>query len=745
MARPESLRPFVLAAMVAAVVAAVWAFTAPRAAMPPVSPLGEQPLYSVADEASLALLEPVLHAPWLGSVTVPAGGIVGLIVILGATGVAIFAGASLLATSFIALALALDASFAAALAHAGSLVVAVGLVWLASGAAFDEHQRLSRDRPWFNPLSAILLWSLAVWWDWIAIVTWPIVLAALRRTPNRPARGWWTAVSLLLGAGAFVAHFEWMAAAARALSLAPSVSLTWRDAMSVAFSSRPRMPMGSFASAELTVRLTHLMLGLAVAGLVFGDLAQWWRRAVVLSGALVLAVGLGWPEWQAEVFRFAVWAVAPLAAVGLTWVSRQSPRRGLAPVITCGLGGVLLAETVVMGARPLAGAEARVFRNVLESALNARTSGRRMVLVAEDTRIDSAVASWASTGQGVMRVTQDGEAVASAVESGHLVLAGPAARRNLELTGIVFAEAFAISEPASFTVSEATSTLQCAIVRADRWSQLPGLEYTGRLGLQLPPQFGGELQLIVGDALPLQLQATTPEGREVPIRAEALMTGPGRQAPPPDLWLDGGLPENGPAVIRRLHFPASPARTTLVSLRLGRRAPRVLARLIGYDDVMRGRVCAAPLGRTTLFADDRRDESVPLANDEAFGSGWYGLEGRGDWAFRWAGPDAVVLLTSAIRTGVTVTLDAEGATLGSATGDAVGPGLTLRVNGVEVATRQMASGQQRYRWNVPAGLWLAGTNELWWHTPRAVRPADIGGTDTRTLALRVSSIRVERE
>jgi len=732
----------VLAATVAVVVAAVWAFTVPGAAMPPVSPLGEQPIYSVADDTALALLEPVLHAPWLGTVTLPARWIVGMIVILGATGVAIFAGASLLATLFIALALVLDASFGAALSHAGGLVVAVGLVWLASGAAFDEHQRVSPDRPWFNPLSAILLWSVAVWWDWIAIVTWPIVLAALRRTPHRPARGWWTVTSLLLGVGAFLAHFDWMATEARALSLAPGVPLTWLEALIVAFGSRPRMPIGSFVSPELTMRLAYLVMALAAIGLAFGDLDRWWRRAVGLSGALVLAVGLGWPEWQAEVVRFAIWALTPLAAVGLTWVSRQSPRLEWAPAITCLLGAVLLAETMVMGARPLAGGDARVFRNALESALDARASGRRMVLAAEDTRVDSAVVSWAS-GQGVLRVAQDGDAVASAVRDDHLVLAGPSARRNLELTGIVFAEAFAISEPVSFTVSEATATLQCATVRADRWSQLPGLEYTGRLGLQLPPQFGGELQLIVGDALPLQVQAQTPDGRDLPITADALMTGPGREAPPPDFWLDGGLPENGPAFIRRVHVPASPARTTVVSLRLGRRAPRVLARLIGYDDVMRGRVCAAPLGRTTLFADDRRDEAVSLANDELFGSGWYGVEGPDDRAFRWAGTDAVVLLPSAMRTDVTVTLDAEAAAGGSAADDA-GAELTLRVNGVAVATQTMGKGEQRYTWNVPAGVWLAGTNELWWHTSRAVRPADTGGTDTRALALRVSSIAVGR-
>ena len=728
--------------MVAVLAVAVWAFTTPRSSMPPVSPLGEQPIYSVADDATVMLLEPVLHAPWLGMVTAPARWMVASVVMLGASGVAVFAGAGLLATLFVALALVLDASFGAALTHAGGLVVAIGLTWLASGAAFDEHQRVSADRPWFNPLSAILLWSLAVWWDWMAIVMWPIVLAALRRTPQRPARGGWTLASLVLGAGAFLAHFEWMAAEARALSLAPVVSLTWQDALLVAFDSRPRLPIGDYASADFTVRLATLVVALALVGLLFGDLARWWRRAVVMSGVLVLAVAMSWPEWRAEMFRFATWAVAPLAAVGLTWVSRQSARPVWAPVITCALGAVLLAQTTVMGARPLAGQDALTFRDAFESELEARTYGRRMVLVAEDTRLDPALISWASTEPGVRRVAQDGIAVADAVKSGLMVLAGPVARQHLELAGLLFDQAFAIVEPA-FTMSEATGTLQCATVRADRWSQLPGLEYTGRLGLQVPPQIGAEMQLIVGDALPLRLQVATPDGRDVPLATDALMAGPGSETPPADFWLDGGLPESGPAIIRRVHVPASAARTELVSVRLGRRAPRVLARLMGYDAAARGRVCAAPSTRTILFAHDRRDEAVSLADDELFGTGWYGDEGRGAQLFRWASTDAVVMVSSALRTDVTVTMEAEAAA-GVGGGDAEPPVLTLRVNGTDVGSQPMGQGRRPYQWNVPAGVWLAGTNELWWHTTQAVRPADMGGTDTRTLALRVSSIAVGR-
>ena len=134
---------------------------------------------------------------------------------------------------------------------------------------------------------------------------------------------------------------------------------------------------------------------------------------------------------------------------------------------------------------------------------------------------------------------------------------------------------------------------------------------------------------------------------------------------------------------------------------------------------------------------------MSLEDDEVFGTGWYGEEGRGAQLFRWTSTDAVVLLSSALRTDVTVTMEAEAAA-GVGRSDAEAPILTLRVNGMDIGSQPMGQGSRPYKWNVPAGVWLAGTNELWWHTSQAVRPADMGGTDTRTLALRVSSIGVGR-
>jgi hypothetical protein len=368
----------------------------------------------------------------------------------------------------------------------------------------------------------------------------------------------------------------------------------------------------------------------------------------------------------------------------------------------------------------------------------------------------------------------------AAFGEGRTVLAGPVGRTHLELAGFAFERRFTITEPAPFVMSAAVSVLRCAPVRSDRWSQLPGLEYTGRLGIELPAAIGGEMQLIVGDTLPLRVRVESADGGEVPTVAESLLSGPGVAAPPPDYWFDGGLPEDSPHVIRRLHLPMHPTRASLVAVHLGRRAPRVIARLSGAADEARGRICAAPLGRETLFTA-KDTERIALDDPHVFGTGWYGLEHRGGAAFRWADADAVLLLPSAQRTSVEVSLDADtdtesrpadgtgsvtraadaaagntrahgagrpderGGTMSGAraTGaDAIT--LTLRVNGIDVGTRQMSAREQRYTWSVPAGVWLAGTNELWWHTSRAVRPADTGGTDTRTLALRVKGIEVFR-
>lgn len=770
MAPRPALRPFAVAGTVAAVVLSVWWFTAPRTAMPPVSPMGDQPVYTAADDVRLPLLEPVLHAPWIGGTAVGALLLPAVVLAAGA-GVAVVAGASAPATLFVLLALVLDASFAAALAHQAGLVTAVGLVWLAAGGAFSEP-RHPGPRPWLRSLVAIAVWALAVWWHWLALAAWPVVLAGLRRRPERRAWGLWTLISIVAGLAAFVAHFAWMAAAAERQAFAPGVSLSWWDALVVAFDSRPRMPAGSFAAPDVATRLPYLPAVLAAAGLAFGTSGRWWRRAVTLVGLLIVAVGLGWPAWQAEAARYGFWLLAPMAAAGLTWAVRQATP-GRAALAMGLLGAILVGESFATSARPLAGQEARGFRDEFARELDrVVASTGAVVAVAEDTRLDSALAAWVSGRAGIVRAVQGGAVVAEALASGRTVLAGPTARRQLLLAGVEFAEGFTITDPAPYGMSVASAAFRCAAVRADRWSLLPGVEYTGRLGIEVPPRPGAEMHLIVGDALPLAVRVETPDGRFVPVAADPLLSGPGTAAPPADYWLESGAPEDSPRVATRLRLTAHPVRSTLLSVRLGRRAPRVLARLIGFAEAARGRVCAAPVGPRVFFGRGELHETVPLEAHDLYGRGWYGVEPGTQGPSRWTDDDPVLLLRSATRMAVDVELDAAAAADGAdVNGAADGQGraaddadgiadgqdaepsgtalrgvtVTLRVNGIAVGTRPMVSASRRYTWKVPAGVWLDGTNELWWHVSRGVRPADVGGADTRELAMRVYAVAVRRQ
>ena len=735
MSAPPASAPFVRAGIVALLVAAAWWAMVESSSMPPTWPVGPQPVYSSLDPPALVALEPVLHAAWLGTPPRALAWSAAVLVILGASGVALFSGASTLAALFVLVALVADSAFSAALAHAAGLSLAVGFVWLAAGAAFDDRSRLSGGR-WINPLSALLLWGVAMWCHWVAIVAWPIVLAAFRRTPQRPARGFWTAGSLVVGVAAVVLHFASVADDTRIVTTAAD-AFGWRDAMWVAFDARPRMPLGSYAAPELTTRLGYLLMALAVVGLLFGSLGRWWRRSVLLTAALAVGVGFTWSEWQAEVTRFALWSLAPLSAVGLTWVASQG-RRPVA--VTIVLGAIGVSETLVLGARPLAGAEARQFRDVLVTTLEPRAQAGPLALVAENTQIDSALVPWiAARVPNVVRLTQDGGAVADARKAGRAVLAGPVGRRHLELSGVAFADAAPLSDLAPYTLFEVEGVMQCAVVRADRWSQLPGLEYTGRLGIRVPPGIGGELDLIVGDALELPVRAESPDGSELAPRQETLSSGPGVSPPPADFWIDDGAPSAEPRWIHRVRFTADPLVPSLVSLELGRRAPRTIARLIGYGDAARGRICAAPVGTMHLRTPGR--EVLNLRDEALFGAGWYGLEARERGGYRWASPDAVMLVRAPERTDVEVTLEAG---VAAGTGPSGATTIALRVNGVDVGIR-VAGVEPGYTWQVPAGVWVAGTNELWWTTSRAVRPADMGGSDTQSLALRVTGVSLTRK
>ena len=76
-----------------------------------------------------------------------------------------------------------------------------------------------------------------------------------------------------------------------------------------------------------------------------------------------------------------------------------------------------------------------------------------------------------------------------------------------------------------------------------------------------------------------------------------------------------------------------------------------------------------------------------------------------------------------------------------ATGDAV----AAVVNGSPLAALEMAPGDREYRWRVPRGIWVDGTNELVLEPSATTRPSDAGSPDARELGVAVTSLRILRE
>ena len=477
---------------------------------------------------------------------------------------------------------------------------------------------------------------------------------------------------MLLGAGAFVAHFAWMADTAAAVT--PAVSPPSRGATRCGWRSTPgrAMPSGSYARTELTMRIGYLLMALAAVGLVFGALGRWWRRTVLFSAGLAAPWRWSVRNGRPRSFRFSSWALAPLSAVGLTWVAAQG-RRPL--VITCVLGAVAMMETIVSGSRPVDGlGRARLPRCADRCARRGGRSARPLVVVAEDTRIDSALVPWiAARAPRVLRAAQDGAAVARARDDGRLVVAGPGgppasrARRACR------------SRRGSRSTSRRHSSSPKPTARSGAWpcartagASCPASSTPAGSASNCPDGSAGELQLVVGDAL-----ALAPAGRHAGGTA-----GAGASGGAPERAGRGGAPgrlldrrqragSGARSWMRRVHVTAYPLRRSVLSLELGRRAPRVIARLIGYDEDARGRICAAPLGPVRFGRAG--EERIALTDESVFGAGWYGREGRGGEAFRWADADAVVLLRSAVHADVTVTLEADAAVAEAADGDTRSP------------------------------------------------------------------------
>lgn len=256
------------------------------------------------------------------------------------------------------------------------------------------------------------------------------------------------------------------------------------------------------------------------------------------------------------------------------------------------------------------------------------------------------------------------------------------------------------SEPASVLASDATlnTTLTrdadgCAGVRGTAWHPLSGVDYTGRLRITLPARAGGTLVLFIGDSVPLDVEAETVTGAPIVVARERLQAGPAA-AVPPDFWLEDQSPWNAPREIVRVAVDARAVGDLVFVLRLGRRAPRVLARLTGYPPEAAATVCAQPLA----------------AGERDFTTGWYPEETAPEGPVRWMRGHGAVLVHSPDGRQTRVRIRAAPAVAGGVESPTT---VTLRVNDVfDLPPVAMRAGYADYEWLVPDAAWVPGANEL---------------------------------
>ena len=263
---------------------------------------------------------------------------------------------------------------------------------------------------------------------------------------------------------------------------------------------------------------------------------------------------------------------------------------------------------------------------------------------------------------------------------------------------------------------------------------MPGVEYTGVLLIDLPAGARASMAVILGDTIPLDIEARSATGM-FPITRERMASGPGVGVPP-DLWLEGGTPLDLPGELVRVTLPARVDRAEALALSLGRRAPRVLARLEGYAPSVKTRVCAATSFSEPWPAADAVE--IDLADSRHFATGWYAEDVRPDGApLRWMREHGAVLVPSSRDGVVTVRIRAAPPTTPS--GDDA-PRLSLRVNDIhDAATQSMSPGSRDYEWEIPATAWVEGINELLFSVSRTTRREDTGDV-VRGLALEHLSV-----
>ena len=149
-----------------------------------------------------------------------------------------------------------------------------------------------------------------------------------------------------------------------------------------------------------------------------------------------VVAALALPSWRDEIVRAALWTSWPVSAAGIAWADRQAPARR-SPWVAAALGAVLVVGGLSASVRDVDDAERRAFAHALGQALSAIVAAAPSTVVAEDTRVDTALVAWGATAD-LQRVRPVPRLVDDAFASGRTVLAGPTARTALELWGFRF-------------------------------------------------------------------------------------------------------------------------------------------------------------------------------------------------------------------------------------------------------------------------------------------------------------------
>lgn len=712
--RMPAQTPRALALATAVVVlAALAVFVAPGSPVPPFLPIGDYATYDAATPVALVLVEPVVHAPWLGAPAWPVALASSAAAIAGLALASLALGSAPAATLVVLAAFVSRPDLRALLAMAAPALLAASGLW---GSMIASRMSTTTRR---GPL-----WTLAL--TAAALATWPPIVVAL---PAVVAAAWIgsrgrgaTMVILGAGVGAVLGLWRWAGDAAAISGASVSIADVW----SVVTMTADR---GTTPFVWPPLSAARLPIAVMAAGAVTA-FSRAPARVALAAGLLAsIAFALRVPTaWRAEALRALYWSAWPLAALGLSGFVGLATARGQRYVLaTVALvligGGVSASIREVDTAEPLAFADA-LRRRVAEV-------GPGTVFVAEDTRLDTAFV--AAEGRRLARVRPAPLAVTERANAGATVLAASSGRRALELWGVRFAEQHVVEAPVRLPLAGVTGRLRCVPVAAP-WRELPGLEYTGRLGVHLPAG-QGTFEAVVVSTAPAAVALTSltgqPRGRVTPLPM-ALDKLPGV------LWPRGAQAPAATAVATRLELAATPQVPQIFAVALGERAPAVAVRFL--DDARStgvATVCAAPISREDPLAQFA-DAAIALDDPAFFAGGWHGSEGAGPAAFRWTAQRALVLVPSSASRAVTIGLDARAA----ASGEPVT--LAAVVNGWPAGIRVMPADGSHFEWAVPPSIWVDGTNEIAFEVSRVSRPSDTGGHDTRELGMLVTGIRLRR-